>query len=87
MIGRPKVIIQIPDKRKFSMAEAAKYLGMHQQTLREKSDLGEIYARKEGRSRVFLLEDLDRYIDRLPEYEPGERIGSQIKPELRAVGA
>jgi len=72
MIGKPTVIMQIPDKRKFSIKEAARYLGIHEQTLREKSDLGDIKAKKEGRFRVFLLEDLDRYIDSLPPYDGGE---------------
>jgi len=75
MIGKPTVIIQIPDKRKFSIKEAARYLGIHEQTLRDKSDLGEIPARKEGRFRVYLLEDLDRYIENLPLYDGGEFSG------------
>ena len=80
MIGRPAVILQIPNKRKFSMEDAARYLGIHEQTLREKADLGIIPARKEGRYRVFLLEDLDRYCDSLPPYDGGEF------PVPRAVG-
>lgn len=72
MIGKPTVIMQIPNKRKFSLDDAATYLGIHKQTLREKSDLGEIPARKEGRYRVYLLEDLDKYCDSLPKYDAGE---------------
>ena len=72
MTGKPTVIMQIPDKRKFSMEEAARYLGIHKQTLREISDLGKIPAKKEGRYRVFLLEDLDRYCESLPPYDGGE---------------
>ena len=81
MIGKPTVIIQVPDKRKLSVAEAAQYLGVHEQTLREKADLGEVPARREGRCRVFLLEDLDKYLDGLPAWDCGEFNG------LRAVGA
>jgi len=87
MIGRPVVIMQIPDKRKFSLDEAARYLGIHKQTLREKSDLGIIPARKEGHHRVFLLEDLDRYLENLPPYNVGEFPVERYKPEIRAVEA
>ena len=88
MIGKPTVIMQIPDKRKFSMEDAARYLGWSEKTLREKSDLGVIPARKEGRYRVYLLEDLDRYVENLPLYESGEFPGERyIKPALKAVEA
>ena len=92
MIGRPVVIIQVPDKRKFSIDEAARYLGMHKQTLREKSDLGTIPSKKEGKFRVFLLEDLDRYLNGLPPYESEEFPGTRYcdmgkRPDLRAVEA
>ena len=81
MIGKPVVIVQVPDKRKFSISEASQYTGLSEQTLRKKSDLGEIPARKEGRYRVFLLEDLDRYLEELPTWDCGEFNG------LRVVGA
>ena len=64
----------------FSISEASQYLGMCEQKLREKAYLGEVPARKEGRYRVFLLEDLDRYLNKLPEWDCGEFNG------LRAVG-
>ena len=79
--------MQIPDKRKFSMSEAARYLGIHEQTLRVKSDLGEISARKEGRFRVFLLEDLDKYLENLPAYDAGEFPVARYTPPLMAVEA
>ena len=92
MIGKPLMIIQVPDKRKFSIDEAARYLGIHKQTLREKSDLGEIPAKKEGKFRVFLLEDLDRYLNNLPPFEQGEFSGTRYsdmekRPDLRVVRA
>lgn len=75
MIGRPTVILQIPDQRVFSINEAARYIGVHPQTLRDMTDLGQVRARKQGHRRAYLLEDLDRYVEGLPDWEGGEQIG------------
>jgi excisionase family DNA binding protein len=72
MIGRPAVILQIPDQRVFSISEAAKYIGVHEQTLRDMTDLGQIKARKQGKRRAYLLEELDRYVENLPEWNGEE---------------
>lgn len=68
MIGKLQAIYQIPAQRGFNVADAAKYLGMHPQTLRRLSDLGEIACRRVGKHRVFLLEDLDSWIERQPKW-------------------
>lgn len=73
MIGKPAVILQIPDQRVFSVSEAAKYIGVHEQTLRDMTDLGQIRARKQGKRRAYLLEDLDRYVDSLPDWSAEEQ--------------
>ncbi len=68
MIGKPIALIQVPSKRGFPITEAAQYLGMHPQTLRELSDLGTVPARKVGKRRLFLLEDLDAWLERQPRW-------------------
>ena len=71
MIGKPIALIQIPNQRLFKVKAAALYLGIHPQTLREMTDLGELPAKWMRNRRVYLLDDLDRYIESLPEYNPG----------------
>ena len=79
MIGKPIALIQVPNQRLFGMKAAARYLGLHEQTLRKFTDLGEIKARRMGSRRVYTLEELDRFIDSLPEWYhgPGERSGTE----------
>ena len=84
MIGKPIALIQIPNQRLFKLKAAARYLGIHPNTLRKYADLGKVQAQVErddrGRKhRVFTLEALDRYIDDLPRwYDPGgERSGTE----------
>ena len=57
-------VIQTPTQRAFRTDEAAKYLGLHPQTLRRLCDLGKIPARRLNRRRMFLLEDLDAWLNR-----------------------
>ncbi len=86
MIGKPTVLIQVPNQRLFSVKAAAKYLGIHEQTLRKLTDLGEVQAQRMGSRRVFRLEELDRYIDSLPpwcDYGPDEN--PRIPLERREV--
>ncbi len=79
MIGKPIALIQVPNQRLFGIKAAARYLDMHAQTLRKLTDLGEIKARRLGERRVYPLEELDRFIDSLPEWYhgPGERSGTE----------
>ena len=44
MIGKPVALIQIPNQRLFSTRAAARYLGVHEQTLRKFVDLGHLCA-------------------------------------------
>ena len=62
-------LIQVPNQRLFSTKAAAQYLGVHTDTVRKYADLGRIRARKLERRRVFALEDLNAFIDALPEYQ------------------
>ncbi len=83
MIGKPIALIQVPNQRLFSTKAAARYLGVHPDTLRKYADLGWIKARRLERRRVFALEDLDQFIDCLPDYQscyytaPGGKPGSR----------
>lgn len=68
MIGKPVALIQVPNQRGFPTTEAARYLGMHPQTLRKLSDLGEVPCRRVGKHRLFLLEDLNRWLESQPQW-------------------
>ena len=77
MIGKPIALIQVPNQRLFSTKPAARYLGVCVDTLRRYADLGWVKPLKlEGR-RVFRLEDLDTFIESLPEYTAGGRPGEE----------
>jgi len=71
MIGKPIALIQVPNQRLFGLKAAARYLGMHEQTIRKLSDLGILRCLRMGKRRVFRLEDLDSFIDSLPEWYDG----------------
>ena len=73
-------LIQVPNQRLFSTKAAAQSLGVHPDTLRTYADLGRIRARKLGRRRVFTLEDLDAFIDALPEYQSYDYTAPGGKP-------
>ncbi len=80
MIGKPIALIQVPNQRLFSTKAAAQYLGVHPDTVRKYADLGRIRARKLERRRVFALEDLDIFIDSLPEYQSYDYTAPGGKP-------
>ena len=72
MIGKPVALLQVPNQRLFSMKAAAQYLGVCEDTLRKYADLGMIPARRLEKRRVFSLEDMDSFVDSLPEYRSYE---------------
>jgi hypothetical protein len=62
-------IFKVPGQAAFRVSEAAKYLGISPNTLRKRSDLRLIRAcRDVNGERIFLLKDLDAYLESLPEY-------------------
>ncbi len=79
MIGKPVTLIQVPNQRLFSTKAAAQYLGIHEQTLRKYSDLGRISPRRLENRRVFTLEDLDSFIEELPEWYPDPDVNDHRK--------
>ncbi len=85
MIGKPIALIRVPNQRLFGTGAAARYLGVHPDTLRRYADLGWIKPRKLERRRVFTLEDLNSFIDALPEYQSydytvagGKPVGEEV---------
>lgn len=72
MIGKAVALIQVPNQRLFGMKEAAQYLGISEDSLRSYSDEGLITALRLKKRRVFTLEDLDEFIEGLPEYKSYE---------------
>ena len=83
MIGKSIALTQVPNQRLFSTKAAARYLGVHPDTLRKYADLGWIKARKLERRRVFALEDLDQFIDCLPAYQSYYYTAPSGKPGSR----
>ncbi len=80
MIGKTVALIQVPNQRLFSTKAAAQYLGVHPDTMRKYADLGSIRARRLEKRRVFALEDLDAFIDTLPEYQSYDYTAPGGKP-------
>jgi excisionase family DNA binding protein len=84
MIGKPIALIQVPSQRVFGPKAAAHYLGVHEQTLKKMTDEGQIEARWMRNRKVYLLEELDRYIESLPAYT--RCCGENPGPERRSNG-
>ncbi len=65
-------LVSVPEQAAFYVRDAARYLGISPNTLRKRSDLGLIMVRRdENGNRVFLLCDLDNYLNSLPPYTEG----------------
>jgi excisionase family DNA binding protein len=62
----PITLVRVPKRRLLSAKAAAQYLGIHEQTLKKITARGDIKARRIGSRRVYLLEELDRYVESLP---------------------
>ena len=68
MMGKPVALIHVPEQRGFTIGEAARYLGICHQKLRHLADSGKIRCRRDGNFRMFLLEDLDGYLESMPDW-------------------
>ena len=55
------------DKRAYTVPEAAAYLGRSASFIRQLKRDNRLPARRDGKSLIFLREDLDLYLDGLPE--------------------
>jgi len=71
VIGRI-AYVEVPDRRGWTMSKAALYLGMCRMTLRNLTDLGQIRCKWDPNlnRRLYLLEELDRYLEGAPDYNP-----------------
>jgi DNA-binding transcriptional MerR regulator len=70
-------IIEVPTQAAFRVSDAARYIGISPNTLRKRSDLGLIPARRdENGERIYLLRDLDAYLESLPDYR---RCGTPVQ--------
>jgi excisionase family DNA binding protein len=78
-------ITPVPSQRLFGTKSAAQYLGISPDTLRKYADLGWIKARRLEKRRVFALEDLDAFIERLPDYNSGLYTETGGKPGGKEV--
>ncbi len=61
-------IVSIPVQRVFPPRQAAQYLGVHPQTLKKLTDEGKLPARWMRNRRAYLLEELECYVQSLPDY-------------------
>ena len=55
------------DKRAFTVPEAADYIGRSASYVRQLKRDNRLPARRDGKSLIFLKEDLDFFLDQLPE--------------------
>jgi excisionase family DNA binding protein len=65
--GKPLIIVKdIPTQRLYTKKQAAQYLGICEKTLKEMTQAGELPTYMHRGRRVYRLEDLDRFINKLP---------------------
>ena len=86
MLSQHLALIQIPNQRLFNTKTAAEYLGVHPDTLRKYADLGWIRVRRLVNRRVFTLEDLNAFIDSLPDYQSYDYTAPSGKPGGKEIG-
>jgi excisionase family DNA binding protein len=67
----------IRNQRLFSVSQAARYLGMSDDTIRKYADLGQIPVYRLNGRRVFKLEDLNQLIDGLPLWNDANAMNSR----------
>ncbi len=72
MTARMRPVSPVPRQRLYSTKAAAQYVGVSCDSMRSYPDEGLIPARRLKQRRVFTLEDLDAFIDGLPEYRTYE---------------
>ena len=87
MIGKPLALIQIPNQRLFGPSVAAKYLGICTDTLYKITDLGQVKAYDQNGRRVYRLEDLEAYVESLPEWHNGLGGKSKSATSVRSIDA
>lgn len=63
-----RAIALVPKRRLFKFREACQYLSVSEHTLNDMIDDGLIPCYRLGREKRFRLEELDKFIEGLPEY-------------------
>ena len=86
MLSQHIALKQIPNQRLFSTKSAAQYLGVHPDSIRKYANLGLIEARRLDKRRVFTLEDLNAFIDSLPDYQSYDYTAPSGKPGGKEIG-
>jgi hypothetical protein len=77
-------LVTFPDQAALKIATAAKYLGICPNTLRKRTDLGLVPARLgENGERIYLLRELDAYLNSLPSCLNGD---TAISCRLAKIG-
>lgn len=84
MVGRAIAFIQVPNQRLFGPMAAARYLGVDTDTLKKYSALGQLQAYDLNGRRAYRLDDLDLFIERLPQwdYMRGEKPAKVSRREI-----
>ena len=68
MIPKPIVSTLSPTRRLVGPKAAARYLGICEDTLKKITDLGQLRAFNMNGRRAYRLEDLEAYVESLPEW-------------------
>ncbi len=70
----PVPLKPVPKRRLLPISAASEYIGIEEQTIRKMVDLGQLRAKRVSGRRMFLLEDLDAWIDAQPDWaeNPGK---------------
>ncbi len=87
MIGKLVALIHVPNQRLFATSAAAKYLGVCPDTLYKITDLGQVRAYDQNGRRVYRLEDLEAYVEDLPEWDNGAGGKPRSAISVRSVNA
>lgn len=80
MTDKPIALVEIRKQRLFGPKAAARYLGVCEDTLKKISDLGQLRAFNMNGRRAYRLEDLDAYVESLPEWydSTGEKFAKVV---------
>ncbi len=88
MNGHPIRFEPIPEQRLLKIGQAATYLGLTAATLRGLTDAGQLPCKMFSGKRMFILEDLNAWIDSRADWiKDGHKYKTIIGPKLRKVRA
>ena len=67
-LSKPIALVQVPNQRLFGPKAAAKYLGICEDTLKKTTQFGQVKAFNMNGRRAYRLEDLEAFVESLPEW-------------------